>query len=59
MGQATNVLFEGVISKMLPAGTTKEQAIAALEANGQGSMVDMVSSMDIHPGQGGTSARWR
>ena len=52
MGQATNVLFEGVISKMLPAGTTKEQAIAALEANGQGSMVDMVSSMDIHPGQG-------
>lgn len=52
MGQATNVLFEGVISKMLPAGMTKAQAIEMMKANGMGSMVDMVQSMDIHPGFG-------
>ena len=52
MGQATNVLFEGVISKMLPAGMTKEQAIEMMKANGMDSMVDMVSTMDIHPGSG-------
>jgi len=52
MGQATNVLFEGVISKMLPAGMTKEQAITMMKTNGMGSMVDMVSTMDIHPGSG-------
>ena len=52
MGQATNVLFEGVISKMLPAGMTKAQAIEMMKANGMGSMVDMVRSMDIHPGSG-------
>lgn len=52
MGQATNVLFEGVISKMLPAGMSKAQAIEMMKANGMGSMVDMVQSMDIHPGSG-------
>lgn len=57
MGRATNVLFEGVISKMLPAGATKQEAIAALEANGRGDMVDMVASMDIRPGEGVDFAR--
>lgn len=52
MGQATNVLFEGVISKMLPEGMSKAQAIEMMKANGMGSMVDMVKSMDIHPGSG-------
>lgn len=52
LGQATTAIFEGLISKMLPAGVTKEQAIEGLKASGHESMVDMVASMDIHPGSG-------
>ena len=57
MGQATNVLFEGIISKMLgamgvPADTPKDQIIEMMNQRGLGSMTDMVATMDIHPGSG-------
>lgn len=52
LGKATTAIFEGLISKMLPAGVTKEQAIQGLKASGHENMVDMVESMDIHPGSG-------
>lgn len=52
LGNATNILFEGVISKMLPAGVTKAQAIAGLEAKGQGRIADMLNAMTLHPGHG-------
>ena len=35
LGNATNVIFDGVIGKMLPAGLSKAQAVAALRARGQ------------------------
>ena len=34
LGRATNIVFEGAISSLLPAGTTKEQAIEAMTASG-------------------------
>ena len=34
LGNATNVIFEGVVGKQIPAGVTQEQAVAALEAAG-------------------------
>ena len=52
LGRATDILFEGVISEQLPAGVTQEQAIAGLEARGQGRIADMLSSMTLHPGEG-------
>jgi len=52
LGEATNILFEGVISKQLPAGATKEQVIAGLQAKGQTTQAEMLSSMDIVPGTG-------
>jgi ATP-binding cassette subfamily B protein len=52
LGQATNKLFEGIISKQLPAGTTKEQAIAALNAKGQTHFAEMLSTMELTPGKG-------
>jgi len=52
LGEATNILFEGVISKQLPAGATKEQVIAGLNAAGKTTQADMLSSMDIVPGTG-------
>jgi ATP-binding cassette subfamily B protein len=52
LGHATDILFEGVISKQLPAGVTQEQAIQALRAKGQDRVADMLSSMTLRPGEG-------
>ena len=52
IGEATNELFEGIISKQLPAGTTKDQAIAELKARGQDQLAEMISPMDVTPGKG-------
>jgi ATP-binding cassette subfamily B protein len=52
LGQATNIIFEGVISAQLPAGATKEQVIAGLEAQGNTSQADMLREMNLTPGEG-------
>jgi ATP-binding cassette, subfamily B, multidrug efflux pump len=52
LGNATNVLFNGVVGKLLHAGTTKAQAIALLRAHGQGQLASMVSGMNVTPGKG-------
>ena len=52
LGQATNVIFEGVVSTMLPAGTTKAQTIEALRARGMDDFATMLSAMDVVPGTG-------
>ena len=52
LGQATNVIFEGVVSTMLPAGTTKAHAVEALRARGMDDFATMLSAMDVVPGAG-------
>ena len=52
LGNATDILFEGVVNKQLPAGATQEQAIAGLRAKGEDRIADMLSSMTLNPGQG-------
>jgi len=52
IGNATNVIFDGVVGKMLPAGLTKAQAIALLQANGQGQIAQLLSGMNVKPGVG-------
>jgi len=52
LGNGTNLIFEGVIGKQLPAGVTQEQAVAALRAQGQGRFADMLAAMHVIPGQG-------
>jgi ATP-binding cassette subfamily B protein len=52
LGQATNLIFAGVLGHQLPGGTTKEAAVAALRAQGQGTVADMIASMNVVPGQG-------
>ena len=52
LGNATNVLFEGVIGQQLPPGTTKQQAMAQLRAHGHGQIADMLSGMHVTPGVG-------
>ncbi|MCQ6270117.1 ABC transporter ATP-binding protein/permease [Pseudarthrobacter sp. R1] len=52
LGEGTNLIFAGVVSRELQAGTSKEQVIAQLRASGEGQRADMLSAMDLVPGQG-------
>jgi ATP-binding cassette subfamily B protein len=52
LGRATDLIFSGVISRQLPAGVDKAQAVAALRQQGQGTRADMLNSMHVVPGQG-------
>ncbi len=52
LGHATNIIFDGVFSKRIPAGTTKAQAVAYARAHGQGRYADMMQGMNLHPGHG-------
>ncbi|GIG20967.1 multidrug ABC transporter ATP-binding protein [Cellulomonas chitinilytica] len=52
LGNATNVIFDGIVGKQLPAGITKDQAIAGLRADGQDQFADMLAGMNVVPGQG-------
>ncbi|MGD0440817.1 MAG: ABC transporter ATP-binding protein [Acidimicrobiales bacterium] len=52
LGDATDVLFNGVVGKRLPAGMSKQQAIALLRARGEGQLADMIRGMSIKPGLG-------
>lgn len=52
MGRAMDVIFSGVMSKHMPPGTTKEQAVEGLRAAGQDRFADMASAMELTPGTG-------
>jgi ATP-binding cassette, subfamily B, fatty acid transporter len=52
LGHATDLLFNGVIGRELPAGLTKEQAIAAARARGDNTFADLLSGMNVVPGRG-------
>ena len=52
LGRATDIIFSGVIGKALPTGTTKEQVIASARARGDEQIADMLSGVDLVPGQG-------
>ncbi|WP_426717044.1 ABC transporter ATP-binding protein [Corynebacterium auriscanis] len=52
LGKAMDVIFGGVISKQMPSGITKEQAIEGARAQGQEKFADMLTAVDVVPGQG-------
>ncbi|HEY6959109.1 MAG TPA: ABC transporter ATP-binding protein [Candidatus Limnocylindria bacterium] len=52
LGNAMNVIFDGVIGKQLPAGLTLDQVVAALRARGQGQLADMLAGTHAVPGVG-------
>ena len=52
LGDATNLIFEGFISKSLPEHATKKQVIDGLRAQGQDQQADLLSGMNLHPGEG-------
>ncbi|MEZ0366275.1 ABC transporter ATP-binding protein [Mycobacterium sp. pUA109] len=52
LGHATDVVFNGVIGRQLPAGITKDQAVAAARARGDTTFAELLSGMNLVPGQG-------
>jgi ATP-binding cassette subfamily B protein len=52
LGHATDLLFNGVIGRQLPAGLTKEQAVEAARARGDNTFADLLSGMNVVPGRG-------
>jgi ATP-binding cassette subfamily B protein len=52
LGHATDLLFNGVIGRELPAGLTKDQAVDAARERGDTTFADLLSGMNVTPGQG-------
>ncbi len=53
LGEATNILFEGVMTKNIPAGTTQAQTEAYLRSQGQDDLANMIAAMNhFAPGAG-------
>jgi ATP-binding cassette subfamily B protein len=52
LGKGTDIIFTGVVGKMLPAGVTKAQAVAQLRAQGNTSQAAVLNRLDVIPGQG-------
>ncbi|HET6302596.1 ABC transporter ATP-binding protein [Microbacterium sp.] len=53
LGEATNILFEGVVSSLAPAGATKEQVVQGLIDAGQQDLANIVEAMqNFVPGAG-------
>lgn len=64
LGEATDLVFAGIVGRQMPDGLTKQQALDGLRDKGQGGMADMLSGTDFTPGQGidfgavGVTALW-
>ena len=52
LGDATNLIFSGVIGKRIPAGESKAQVVARLRREGHGTQADMLSATHVVAGQG-------
>lgn len=52
LGHATDLLFNGVIGRQLPAGITRAQAVAAARGRGANTFADLLSGMNVVPGHG-------
>lgn len=52
LGEATDLVFAGIVGRNFDKGLTKQQALDALRARGEGGMADMLSGTDFTPGKG-------
>ncbi|MFX0579387.1 ABC transporter ATP-binding protein [Nocardia nepalensis] len=52
LGKATNLIFDGVVGKRLPAGQSKDQLVEGLRASGNTTFADLLAGMDVIPGTG-------
>ncbi len=52
LGNATNVLFDGIIAKRLPAGYTMAQTLHYLRSHGHAQTAAMIAGLHLTPGAG-------
>jgi ATP-binding cassette, subfamily B, multidrug efflux pump len=53
LGEATNIIVQGLVQRELPAGATQAQVVEGLRQAGQDDFANMVERMrDLQPGQG-------
>jgi ATP-binding cassette, subfamily B, multidrug efflux pump len=52
LGNATDVIFRGVVGKQLPAGTTQQQAVDQARADGNNHVADLLAKLHVTPGVG-------
>ncbi|MGX9671034.1 ABC transporter ATP-binding protein [Mycobacterium sp. HM-7] len=52
LGHATDLLFNGVLGRGLPAGVSREEAVAAARARGDNTFADLLAGSNVVPGQG-------
>ena len=52
LGRATDIIFSGVVGKMLPTGMSQAEAIDAVRARGQDQIANMLGGIDFVSGQG-------
>jgi ATP-binding cassette subfamily B protein len=52
LGRATDLIFVGVVGRQVPAGVTKDQAVAQVRASGNDTLADLLAATDFVPGQG-------
>ncbi len=52
LGNVTNLIFDGWISSKIPAGQTKAEVVARLQASGQTTQAKLIGSVHLTPGHG-------
>lgn len=52
LGEATDLVFAGIVGRQFQSGMTKEQVLAAMRERGDNQIADMLRSTDFTPGQG-------
>jgi len=52
LGKATDLIFAGLFGRQLDATSSKADVVAGLRADGESRLADMLTRMDVVPGQG-------
>ncbi|MCZ4608580.1 ABC transporter ATP-binding protein [Streptomyces sp. Lzd4kr] len=52
LGEATDLVFAGIVGRQFKSGMTKDQVLAAMRERGDDQIADMLRSTDFTPGQG-------
>jgi ATP-binding cassette, subfamily B, multidrug efflux pump len=52
LGNATDLVFAGIVGREMPAGATKEQVLDSMRERGDSGVADMLQSTDFTPGKG-------
>ena len=47
LGDATTLIFSGVLGRSIPAGVTKAQAVAQLRSSGKGTLADLLNATPV------------